>query len=82
MPTHRCLDPQDPYAEREVRVAFEWVAGQPRLLTALDEQETDILPDLIEAQRDDLRREIVATPRSEFDGVRAATTRGPPATAC
>ncbi|KQS75483.1 hypothetical protein SAMN02799625_01465 [Methylobacterium sp. UNC300MFChir4.1] len=60
MPTHRCLDPQDPYAEREVRVAFEWSADHPRLIAALDEHEADILPDLVEAQRDDLRREIVA----------------------
>jgi hypothetical protein len=65
MPTHRCLDPQDPFAEREVRVAFEWIAGHPRLLAALDEQEADILPDLIEAQRDDLRREIIAARESE-----------------
>ena len=67
MPTHRCLDPQDPYAEREVRVAYEWVAGRPRLLTALDEQEADILPDLIEAQCDDLRREIAASRAFETD---------------
>jgi hypothetical protein len=60
MPTHHCLDPQDPFAEREVRVAFEWAAGLPRLIAALDDHEADILPDLIEAQRDDLRREIVA----------------------
>ena len=36
-----------------------------RLLAALDEQEADILPDLIEAQRDDLRREIIAARESE-----------------
>ena len=60
MLTHRCLDPQDPYAEREVRVVFAWAAGSPRLIAALDEEASDILPDLIEAQCDDLRREIVA----------------------
>ncbi|KAA0125937.1 hypothetical protein CIW48_01680 [Methylobacterium sp. P1-11] len=60
MLTHRCLNPQDPYAEREVRVAFEWAADHPRLIAALDEQEADILPDLVEAQRDDLCREIVS----------------------
>ena len=60
MPIHRCLDPQDPFAEREVHVAFEWVAGRPCLLAALDEQESDILPDLIDAQCDDLRCEIAA----------------------
>ena len=58
MPTHRCLDPQDPYAEREVRVAFEWSADDLRLIAAMDEHEADILPDLVEAQRDDLRREF------------------------
>ncbi|MGH1575228.1 hypothetical protein ACRAWG_37010 [Methylobacterium sp. P31] len=60
MLTHCCLDPQDPYAEREVRVAFEWAADGPHLIAALDEQATDILPDLVEAQRDDLRQEIAA----------------------
>jgi hypothetical protein len=44
MLTHRCLDPQDPYAEREVRVAFEWAADHPCLIAALDEHEADILP--------------------------------------
>jgi hypothetical protein len=73
MPTHCCLDPQDPYAEREVRVAFEWVAGGPRLIAAIDAEEVDILPDLVEAQCDDLRREIVAAlPLSE-----GASTRAP-----
>lgn len=60
MPTHRCLDPQDPYAEREVHVVFAWLSDGPQLIAALDERASDILPDLIEAQRDDLRREIVA----------------------
>ena len=65
MLTHRCLDPQDPYAEREVRVVFAWLADGPHLIAALDEAATDILPDLIDAQCDDLRREIVAAqPRS------------------
>ncbi|MEE7506326.1 hypothetical protein ACLBXO_16190 [Methylobacterium sp. C33D] len=71
MPTHRCLDPLDPYAEREVCVAFEWTAGHPRLIAALDEHEADILPDLVEAQRDDLRREIVAArqlPKTRIPG--------------
>jgi hypothetical protein len=58
MPIHSCLDPQDPYAEREVRVAFAWGVAGPRLIAVLDEQGANILPDLIEAQRDDLLREI------------------------
>jgi hypothetical protein len=55
---HPCLDPQDSYAEREVRVAFTWSASGPRLVAALDERDIDILPDLTEIQRGDLRREI------------------------
>ena len=38
MPIHCCLDPQDPYAEREVRVAFAWTEAGPHLITALDAQ--------------------------------------------
>ncbi|GJE51778.1 hypothetical protein GOFOIKOB_4841 [Methylobacterium tardum] len=76
MLTHRCLDPQDPYGEREVRVAFEWVAGGPRLIAAFDELQADILPDLVEAQCDDLRREIVtAVPGPETRPIRTAEAR-------
>jgi|GEM_PF-1538227 len=60
MLTHRCLDPQDPYAEREVHVIFSRLAAGLHLIAALDEQAADILPDLTEAQCDDLRREIAA----------------------
>ena len=77
MPIHCCLDPQDPYAEREVRVAFEWVAGRPRLLAALDAQEAEILPDLTEAQCDDLRREIVAGRPFETNHTVLPGTMGP-----
>lgn len=63
MPIHCCLDPQDPYAEREVRVAFAWTAAGPHLIAARDALGTDILPDLIDAQCEDLRREIVAATR-------------------
>lgn len=59
MLTHCCLDPQDPYGEREVRVTFEWIPEGPRLIAAFDDSQADILPDLVEAQCDDLRREIV-----------------------
>ncbi|MCJ2012261.1 hypothetical protein [Methylobacterium sp. J-076] len=58
--THYCLDPQDPFAEREVLVAFEPAASGIRLLAALDADHADILPDLIDAQCDDLRRELAA----------------------
>ncbi|MGH1589296.1 hypothetical protein ACRBEV_14215 [Methylobacterium phyllosphaerae] len=57
---HRCLNPQDPFAESELSVAFEWVGDRPRLMAALDEHRADILPELVDVQRDDLRREIVA----------------------
>ena len=76
MLTHRCLDPQDPYGEREVRVAFEWIAGGPRLIAAFDDLQADILPDLVEAQCDDLRREIVtAVPGPETRPIRTAESR-------
>lgn len=75
MLTHHCLDPQDPYGEREVRVAFEWIADGPRLIAAFDDSQADILPDLVEAQCDDLRREIVtAVPGPET--FRARTAHG------
>ncbi|AIQ90654.1 protein of unassigned function [Methylobacterium oryzae CBMB20] len=48
-----------------MRVAFEWAADRPRLIAALDEHEADILPDLVDVQRDDLRREIVAALRMQ-----------------
>ncbi|SDO24818.1 hypothetical protein SAMN05216360_11796 [Methylobacterium phyllostachyos] len=41
-------------------MVFSWLADSPHLIAALDEQAADILPDLIEAQCDDLRREIGA----------------------
>lgn len=76
MLTHRCLDPQDPYGEREVRVAFEWVADGPRLIAAFDDLQADILPDLVEAQCDDLRREIVtAVPGPGTRPIRTADAR-------
>ncbi|WP_342108357.1 hypothetical protein [Methylobacterium sp. SI9] len=58
--THNCLDPHDPFAEREVLVAFDIDASGIRLLAARDAEGHDILPDLIEVQRDDLRSELAA----------------------
>lgn len=63
MYTHTCLDPHDPYAEREVLVEFEIDASGIRLLAALDTEGYDILPDLADAQQDDLRCELAARPR-------------------
>ncbi|KST56999.1 hypothetical protein AO398_26240 [Methylobacterium sp. GXS13] len=59
MPKHYCLDPHDPYAEREVLVEFVVTAPGLILIAAIDDCDEDILPDLIDAQCDDLRREII-----------------------
>jgi len=58
--THNCLDPHDPFAEREVLVAFTVDASGIRLLEVKDAEGHDILPDLVDAQRDDLRCELAA----------------------
>lgn len=58
MPKHLCIDPQDPYAQREVLIEFEGSPFGIHLITALDEWNVDILPDLVEEQRKDLQREI------------------------
>lgn len=58
--THNCLDPHDPFAEREVLVEFEIDASGIRLIAARDAEGHDILPDLIDVQRDDLRCELAA----------------------
>jgi len=58
MPKHVCIDPQDPYAQREVLIEFEGSPFGIHLIAALDEWNVDILPDLVEEQRKDLQREI------------------------
>lgn len=58
MPTHKCLDPHDPYAEHEVLVEFEITSSGLRLVSVIDDQHDEILHDLIEPQREDLRREL------------------------
>lgn len=60
MPKHYCLDPHDPYGEREVLVEFQPTTAGLLLIAAIDDGDEDILPDLIDAQRDDLRRELTA----------------------
>ncbi|TXM71903.1 hypothetical protein FV222_25870 [Methylobacterium sp. WL103] len=64
MPEHVCLDPHDPYAQREVRVAFERIGSGFRLIAAIDACDDDILPDLVDAQRADLIREIADAERA------------------
>lgn len=58
MPKHVCIDPQDPYAQREVVIEFEGSPCGIHLINAMDEWNIDILPDLVEEQRKDLQREI------------------------
>lgn len=58
MPEHLCLDPHDPYAQRQVLVAFEISASGIRLISAVDGDGEDILADLEEVQRRDLAREV------------------------
>lgn len=60
MPKHYCLDPHDPYAEREVLVEFQPTTAGLLLIAAVDDCDEDILPDLIDAQCEDLRRELAA----------------------
>ena len=64
MPEHVCLDPHDPYAQREVRVAFERTGSGFRLIAAIDARNDDILPDLVDAQCADLIREIADAERA------------------
>lgn len=58
MMSHRCLDPHDSYAQAEVLVTFDGVFPDVRLLSAIDGEGDDILPDLIDEQRRDLIQEI------------------------
>ena len=58
--THNCLDPHDPFAEREVLVEFAIDASGIRLIAAKDAEGHAILPDLIDVQRDDLRCDLAA----------------------
>lgn len=77
MHQHVCIDPQDPYAQREVLVEFDGSPLGIHLVTALDEGGVDILPDLVEEQCKDLQREIAvyydsraqfASPRDDLIG--------------
>jgi hypothetical protein len=58
MPQHSCIDPQDPYAQLEVLIVFECGPFGIHLVSALDEWNVDVLPDLVEEQRRDLQCEI------------------------
>lgn len=58
MPTHSCIDPTDQYGEAEVLVAFKGSGGAIRLIAVTDAGHHDILPNLEEVERQDLRHEI------------------------
>lgn len=80
MPKHYCIDPHDPYAEREVLVEFQSSTDGLILIAAIDDCDEDILPDLIDAQRDDLRRELaMACPIPNGSDQRPVATTAPEA---
>jgi hypothetical protein len=58
MPKHSCIDPRDPFAQREVLVDFEYAESGFRFIAAIDADGDDILADLIDIQRCDLEREL------------------------
>lgn len=67
MPKHLCIDPHDPYAQHEVMVEFERAGLDFCLVAVIDEGDDDILDDLVEAQRNDLRRELADADRTASD---------------
>ncbi|MCJ2080321.1 hypothetical protein [Methylobacterium sp. J-090] len=75
MPTHICIDPTDQYGQAEVLVAFKGGGDAISLIAVTDAAHRDILPDLEEVERHDLRREIAAAFRRpvllrDHEGVR------------
>ena len=64
MPKHLCIDPHDPYAQNEVMVEFERDGSSLRLVAVIDDRDGDILADLDDAQRNDLRRELADADRT------------------
>ncbi len=46
MPTHYCINPPDPYAEREVLVTYEAYEHGALILSAIDHDGIDIFPEL------------------------------------
>lgn len=66
MPKHLCIEPHDPYAQGEVLLEFEPTGAGFRLVAVIDDHHGDILPDLVEAQCDDLRCELAEAGRLPF----------------
>jgi hypothetical protein len=46
IPTHYCIDPLDPYAEREVLVTYEAYEHGVLIISAIDHDGIDIFPEL------------------------------------
>ncbi|MCJ2136976.1 hypothetical protein MKK69_23490 [Methylobacterium sp. J-026] len=60
MPTHLCIDPTDQYSDAQVLVTFKGDGSDVSLISVINAAHDDILPDLEEIQRQDLRDEITA----------------------
>lgn len=73
MPKHYCLNPHDPYAEREVLVEFEATTAGLLLIAAIGDADEDILSDLTDAQLDDLRRELMVACQSRACSVETSS---------
>ena len=58
MPAHYCIDPLDPYAEREVLISYEEARPFVFIRTAIDQEGCDILPDMSDECRRMLQLEI------------------------
>lgn len=77
MPHHACIDPHDQYAQAEVLVEFEALAGAVRLIAARDASDDDILPDLEEVQRRALESEILDDYRRDVPSRHGPLNRSP-----
>jgi hypothetical protein len=66
LPSHACIDPSDPYAQEEILVMFETMAGVVRLVSAHDASNGDILPTLEDVERRALESEILDDYRGEM----------------
>jgi hypothetical protein len=64
---HICIDPQDPYAQEEVVVAFERIASKFRLVSAINSAGDDVLSDLLEVQMNDLILELADADPTNLD---------------
>jgi hypothetical protein len=77
MPTHRCIDPHDPFAQAEVLVDFEVMASGVRLISVRDASDSDTLSDLDEVHRQALESEILDVYRRLAPAQGGLARRGP-----